>query len=183
MSPTEAAPLVARRWTVDDLDDLPDDQIKYECLDGNLVPMTPVLAWHQRVAQRLLVQLLPQLPEHWDLLYECGLQLGTDWRIPDLLVVPAELERSRRLFDPTSTPLVIEVASESTRRTDRIVKPAEYAEAGIGFYWLIETEPQVSLSAYVLAGHRYADPVLFGTGAVSPPAPFPLLVDVEPLGR
>ncbi len=67
MSPTEAAPLVARRWTVDDLDDLPDDQIKYECLDGNRVPMTPVLASHQRVGQRLLLQPHPQLPELVDI--------------------------------------------------------------------------------------------------------------------
>jgi Uma2 family endonuclease len=183
VSPTEAVPRTERRWTVDELDELPDDEVKYECLDGRLVAMTPATAWHQKVAKRLLLQLDPQLPAGWDLLWECGLQLGTDWRIPDLLVVPADVDPTQRLFHPSRTPLVIEVASESTRRTDRIVKPAEYADAGIGCYWRVETEPRVQLAAYVLDGRRYADPAVFTAGTATPWAPFPLVVDLDALGR
>jgi len=42
------------------------------------------------------------------------------------------------------------VVSPGSVTTDRITKPAQYAAAGIGAYWWVETKPEVSLTAYVL---------------------------------
>ena len=183
MSTAAAAPRIERRWTADDLDELDgllDDRYRYECLDGQLIQMAPAMPLHQRVGKRLLVQLDDQLPAGWEAFTECGVRLGTDWRIPDLLVVPDQLT-GRRLFDPAEVQLIVEVASDSTRRTDRIVKPAEYADAGIRYYWRIESEPELVLSAYTLQGRHYSEPLVFATGTASPPAPFPLTVDLDAL--
>ncbi len=120
---------VLRRWTVDDLDELSADRLRYGCLDGVLQPVaTPVLAEHQRISRRLFRQLDPQLPTAVELLWGCGLRLGTDWRIPDLLVVRRDAV-AERLFEPADVLLAVEVVSETSRSTDRIVEPAEYAEA------------------------------------------------------
>ena len=43
-------PALDRIWTVDDLDELPDDGNRYEIIDGELF-VTPAPAWpHQRAA-------------------------------------------------------------------------------------------------------------------------------------
>ena len=46
--------------------------------------------------------------------------------------------------------VVVEVASPTTERTDRLFKAEKYAEAGIPGYWRVETEPEVTLTAYTL---------------------------------
>jgi Uma2 family endonuclease len=46
--------------------------------------------------------------------------------------------------------LAVEVVSTHTRARDRISKPAEYATAGIPFYWRVEQHP-VHVFAYRLA--------------------------------
>ena len=57
--------------------------------------------------------------------------------------------------------LIVEVVSPSTRRTDRFAKPGEYAEAGIGLFWRLETEPDLVLHPSVLgrAGYEPLEPV------------------------
>jgi len=183
VSTAQALPITDRRWTADDLDELVellDDRYRYECLDGQLIQMAPAMPLHQRVSKRLLLQLHSQLPAGWDVLFECGVRLDSDWRIPDLLVIPDQLS-GRRLFDPAEVQLVVEVASDSSRRTDRIVKPAEYADAGIGYCWRIEPEPELVLAAYTLEGRRYGEPQIFDAGTVTPPAPFRLAVDLDAL--
>jgi Uma2 family endonuclease len=50
--------------------------------------------------------------------------------------------------------LVVEVVSPSTRRRDRIEKPAGYADAGVPHYWRIEQNP-VHMYAYDLIDGRY----------------------------
>lgn len=168
------------RWTVDDLDELSADRLRYGCLDGVLQPVaTPVLAEHQRISRRLFRQLDPQLPTAVELLWGCGLRLGTDWRIPDLLVVRRDAV-AERLFEPADVLLAVEVVSETSRRTDRIVKPAEYAEAGIAHHWRIEVDPPVVLWTSTLDGSRYAEPVPWSSGGRL--APFDVTVDVDALG-
>jgi Uma2 family endonuclease len=45
---------------------------------------------------------------------------------------------------------VVEVVSPGSITTDRVTKPAQYAAAGIPAYWRVETDPDVSLTAYRL---------------------------------
>jgi len=41
--------------------------------------------------------------------------------------------------------LVVEIASPGSRRTDNVIKRAEYADAGIPHYWILDLDPPVSL--------------------------------------
>ncbi len=75
--------------------------------------------------------------------------------------------------------MIVEVVSAHSRRTDRFAKPGEYAEAGIGIYWRVETEPVVALHAFVLRDGTYVP-----AGPDDPPVPWGRLqVDVSILGR
>ena len=50
--------------------------------------------------------------------------------------------------------LVMEVASPSTKRTDRTDKAEEYARAGIPEYWLADPDAR-TVEVFVLKGQRY----------------------------
>ncbi|CNF45053.1 Uncharacterized protein conserved in cyanobacteria [Mycobacterium tuberculosis] len=48
--------------------------------------------------------------------------------------------------------LVVEVVSPSTKRKDRRIQPALYAEAQIRHYWRVETDPTAPAFARVACG-------------------------------
>jgi Uma2 family endonuclease len=107
-------------------------------------------------------------------------------RVPDVVVHRRPLQHprddERNPVGPADVGLIVEVVSGSTRRTDRFAKPGEYAEAGIGVFWRLETEPDLVLHPFVLgrAGYEPLPPVR-GQGSV--PVPWgSLVVDVSELG-
>jgi Uma2 family endonuclease len=51
--------------------------------------------------------------------------------------------------------LVVEVVSPRTRKTDRFLKPAEYAAAGIPCFWRVELEPEPVVHGFRLDAGRY----------------------------
>lgn len=165
--------LAHRHRTADDLPDLPDDGRRYEALDGQLVVTPPPAALHQEVVFRLQTQLRAQVTPAWRVLHEQVVRLGTDWRIPDIVVVRSHLPLSAHVYEPADVALVVEVVSGSTRRTDRLAKPAEYAAAGLERFWRVETEPDVALHAYELQAGAYR--------ATLPSGPFPLVIDLPAL--
>jgi Uma2 family endonuclease len=165
--------LSQRYWTVDDMAELPDDGLRYEALDGRLVMTPPPVARHQEVAVRLLLQLRSQCTREWLVLPSQAVRLETDWRVPDLLIVPSSLPWDDGLYEPADVALVIEVVSAGSRRLDRVVKPAEYAAAGIPRFWRVETDPWVELASFTLEDGVYVP------GA--PTAPFPVTIDVGAL--
>ncbi|MEY9859131.1 Uma2 family endonuclease [Catenulispora sp. GAS73] len=60
-------------------------------------------------------------------------------RQPDVLVYKADTPRNRRI--PLDAVLaVVEIVSPGSQSTDRMVKPLEYAAAGIRYYWRIEID-------------------------------------------
>ncbi|MFD4916961.1 Uma2 family endonuclease [Streptomyces virginiae] len=62
--------------------------------------------------------------------------------IPDLAIVDAAAaEESDVAVSAHDVLVVVEIASRSTRVTDRKLKPSLYAAAGIEHYWRIELEP------------------------------------------
>ena len=172
-------------WRFDQLDGLPDDGRRYEVVDGLLVVSPPPSAWHQVVAAVLLRQLTDQAPADWRVLFELGLPLGTDGRVPDLSVVSARapLGPGAPLPGAEHVGLVVEVVSPSSRKTDRFAKPGEYAEAGIPLFWRVETDAGLLLVAYRLAGQAYEqDAVVDDVGPA--PAPWgPVVVDLGELRR
>ena len=147
-------------WTFDEWTQLGDDHDKcIELVDGALIVSPPSPVFHQAVARRLFRQLDAQCPPDLEVVYEVGLRLGEDGRIPDLAVVRRSAPSGRGVpaYEPQHLVLAVEVVSPSSRTTDRLVKPVHYAEAGIPAYWRVEIDPVVELVAMELDGGVYRE--------------------------
>ena len=97
--------------------------------------------------------IMSALPAGFKVVGPITLDLRPSYRIPDLVVLPLDAFRAGgKLARPDDVLLAVEVVSPGSVTTDRITKPAQYAAAGIGAYWRVETQPEVSLAAYVLRG-------------------------------
>jgi Uma2 family endonuclease len=169
----------ARTWTRDMLAALPDDGLRYELCDGNLV-VTPLRQRHQWWADRLAQQLRSAVPSGWRVVVEMPLPLGdTDLRVPDVMVHRWPLSAPADDVDPlraVDVGLIVEIVSSRTAKTDRFLEPGEYAGAGIPAYWRLETEPQRVLHPNLLRDGGYvAQPSVVERGeGASPWAPLPV---------
>ena len=166
-------------WTVEDLDDLPDDGYRYEIVDGSLLVTPPPELIHQYVASRLVVLLSPQLPEPLRAVAAPGIYVdGRNYRIPDVVVFPHGPLRGRRLA-PSDVVLAIEIVSPGSVRTDRVDKPGRYAAAGMPHLWRVELDP-LEVVVHVLRDGEYVE-----TGrhaeALAVTQPVPLRLDVQEL--
>lgn len=174
--------MVSTAWTVDDLEALPDDGLRYELIDGTLLVSPSPVPRHQLVTSTILVLLAAA----------CGPDLRAlvaplDWQPtttrsfqPDVLVTPRGSLDGPKL---SGTPLlVVEVLSPSSRTLDRVLKFNAYAEGGVRQYWIVDpgqasAAPSIEVydldsGAYRLQGRATGD----GTLAVRGPVP----VDVTP---
>ena len=170
-------------WTFAELESLPDDGQRYEVVDGALLVSPAPTHWHQAVARRLFLQLHEQCPADWEVTYEVSFQVGTDGRVPDLAVVRAGIPvRPRAVaYQPGDFGLLVEVVSPTSTGMDRVLKPVEYARAGVPFYWLVETEPTVEVVAFQLVEGAYVERARLGSGTGVLPGPFGPCIDVEAL--
>jgi Uma2 family endonuclease len=121
------------------------------------------------VIARLVVQLDSQLPAGLQVVPDVDLDLqlaspaGPGWsRRPDLLIVAeAAAERVRTeggLLRASEVLVVIEVVSPGSKRTDHVIKRAEYADAGVPRYWIIDLDDPFTLIDCQLAeGLGYQD--------------------------
>ena len=181
-----AVPQRVDGWTFAALADLPEDaRHRYEVVDGLLVVSPRPVLRHERVAHHLARQVEAGLPLRWECWREVGVALGTDGRVADLGVVASVPRFSADedvAVDPRDLALAVEVVSASSRKTDRFFKPLEYAQAGIGAYWRVETEPEVVVHVHELVGDAYRQ-VQEVRGRERVGVPFPLELDVPALTR
>jgi Uma2 family endonuclease len=130
-------------WTVEMLDELPDDGNRYELVDGELlVSPTPSLP-HQRAAQEL-GELLRAYGRRVGRIEAFGVPIGVRYSRttevqPDVCVIPLVNGKPASRFEEAGRLLlVIEVLSPSTRRHDRFTKRRKYLEQGVEEYWLVD---------------------------------------------
>ncbi|MET9492560.1 Uma2 family endonuclease [Nocardia sp. NPDC006630] len=130
-----------------------------ELVDGVLV-LAPQPPRHQLAVWRLAAQLEPALPRRVAALARIELVIEqahpATVRVPDVLVVGGEAgaAHATRVLPPDVL-AAIEIVSPGSRRTDRVMKFAEYAQCGIEHYWLLDTEGSVRLSTHRLRDSRY----------------------------
>jgi len=169
-----------------------DDRHRWELLEGNLVMSPSPTPEHMIAIGELHAQLRTQVPARSRAVLDVDIDLqlaseqlpGTSRR-PDLVVVTrAEIDRVRReggLLRADAVSLVVEIISPGSRRTDLVIKRGEYADAGIGHYWIIDLDPRPSLVACHLAGgFGYLDaPATDGSFVAA--EPFAVRVDLEAL--
>lgn len=173
--------------TLDEWDELPEDQIgRSELVDGVLVMTPSAGSDHQTVVKRLSRVL--------DAAFDgAGLETVPDIdvalvaafpplvRRPDLVGVPQAVLRSHpKRFVAEDVVLAIEVVSPGSVRVDRMHKLAEYAEAGIPHYWIVDIEDEPHLTAYTLVDGAY-ETVAEGDGVVELTDPAPVTIDLAAL--
>ena len=159
-------PRESREWTVEDLDQLPDDGLQYELLDGVLLVSPAPVTRHQVVLTELAAMLRAACPAS---LYTLVSPL--DWRPdqrtslqPDLLVVTPDLLHGKNITEPLA--LAVEVLSPSTRRKDLLLKRSKYEEAGVRSYWAVDPDVPSILAwdlvdgAYRTVGEASGDEML-----------------------
>ncbi|MBF6334620.1 Uma2 family endonuclease [Nocardia abscessus] len=147
--------------TLEDWIALPEDSSRsYELVEGVLVVSPKPVSQHQRAILRLGAQLEPQLPSTHGVLADTEVLIDEGplptIRVPDVLVVPeAGIQANLPRYDAADVLLAVEILSPGSRRTDRVTKFFEYAEAGIEYYWMIDLDKPTSLAAYYLIGGDY----------------------------
>jgi Uma2 family endonuclease len=137
-------PRAGSLWTVEDLEQIPDDGNRYEIIDGSLHVTPPPRLPHVNTQDLLTDILKRHAPAH---LRPLAAGVGVNIRdrasylIPDVVVVAEAAMRVNALgLDPADVVLAVEVLSKSTRGIDLLVKRSDYAEAGIPHYWIVDAE-------------------------------------------
>ncbi|WP_330233487.1 Uma2 family endonuclease [Nocardia sp. NBC_00508] len=147
--------------TLEDWIALPEDSSRsYELVEGVLVVSPRPVSQHQRAIWRLAAQLEPQLPSTHGVLTESEVLIDASplptIRVPDVLVVlEAGIDANQPRWDAADVLLAVEILSAGSRRTDRVTKFFEYADAGIEHYWLVDLDKPTSLAAYHLIDGDY----------------------------
>jgi Uma2 family endonuclease len=156
---TAAVRVPGRPLTLDDVTRLAedDDVHRYELVEGNLIVVPPANWRHQRISAQLVT---------W--LSNCGyadrasiapgVRTAADnmnGRIPDLVVAAGPVPDDVVWLEPDLVLLAVEVVSKGSERTDRWLKPLEYAEAGIKWFWRVE--PDDTVVQLLLVDGRYVE--------------------------
>jgi Uma2 family endonuclease len=183
------AEMIAPEWmhqqiTAEQYDSWSEEQCSgIEIVDG-MVVMTPSASIrHNRLAKKVAVALEAVGAPDWfaDLDFDVRIQdVPLTNRRPDVVVYRAAMIDSVPMR-PENVLMVVEVVSPGSESTDRILKPGQYAQAGIAFYWRIE-QSQAGVPivyTYVLdpATRTYRDGVVH-TGLIETAAPFPMKLDL-----
>ncbi|MFD6970279.1 Uma2 family endonuclease [Streptomyces sp. NPDC059979] len=156
-----------------------------ELLEG-VIDCVPAAGWdHEHARSVLRVQLSDAVDALGCIAGSGDLDLpgSLNWYVPDIAVVAVELARGAGALVPGQTHLVVEVVSEASAETDRVVKRKRYAEYGAPLYLLVDRmEKTVTLFAGPgRLGYTKVDgPHPFGT-AVRLPEPFGVDLDTSGL--
>jgi Uma2 family endonuclease len=142
---------VAITLTAEEYAQLPPSS-RMELVDGVLMIAETPTGQHQDVVDLLKWQLTAVCPKDLRIVREQGARLGEVLRRnPDLMAIRAGAYNPHGCsYAPADIVLAVEVVSPGSRTRDRLHKPAEYAEEGIGHYWRVETSPGVAVHTYRL---------------------------------
>jgi Uma2 family endonuclease len=182
-----AVPWPDHLLTLDEFAALPEDNTRrYELQDGVLIVSPRPAPLHQWAITNLTSVVQPQLPTPWIALPEVEVvtrvRFPSGVRTPDIVIVPFDVLRTNPArLNAEQVEVAIEVISPGSRRMDTVTKPAEYAEAGIPYYWVVDLEPPLSLTAYHLAGEFGYQESPAVTGEFVTTEPFPVRIELTGL--
>jgi Uma2 family endonuclease len=139
---------IDKEWTAEMVRAIPDDNNRYEVVDGELF-VSPPPAWRHGDAllelTALLIDYLKKNPVGHLKIAPQGVEL--DYRTlvePDLFVVPlVDGKKPRKWEDVRELLLVIEILSPSTARLDRRVKRDRYLREGVPEYWIVDLDARL----------------------------------------
>jgi Uma2 family endonuclease len=142
---------------------------RYELERGKLILMNPPTVRHLLIAkfiERLLDSEINRLAHPWVALREAGVQTELDSsRLPDVCVMTqqqvAELMEQSAVFRVPAQ-LAVEIVSPSSVERDYKKKPLEYANKGIGEYWIVDPI-ESKVTVFQLVNGRYRERVFTGS--------------------
>lgn len=158
--------LPARALTLDDVTELAaaDDVHRYELDEGILLIVAPADGEHADFIMRIGAWLIANGYGPGCVLATPGLRIAgrTAGRSPDILVLrqpaPAVV-----WHDAANTVLAVEIVSPGSETLDRVVKPAEYARAGVPHFWRVERDRgHATAHMYTLGVDERGEPVYLG---------------------
>ncbi|MEV4434195.1 Uma2 family endonuclease [Streptomyces sp. NPDC049555] len=165
--------------------DDPESALKYaiqhiqgdrvQIVEGVIQPMSPTWG-HEKAITKIRRQVDPTADKLGCVIGAGNVDLpGTpNWFVPDLAVIPEELEEAEAVT-PDQTLLVVEVTSDSNGDTDRVVKRRRYAEYGAPLYLLVDRQERSCT--------LFSRPGQLGYTAVRGPLPFGAPIPLpEPFG-
>ncbi|MBI4498633.1 MAG: Uma2 family endonuclease [Chloroflexi bacterium] len=132
--------------TAEDLLRLPEDECRYELLDGELVTMAPTGAEHGRIAARVAYRLLMHVEAHNGgavLTNDPGIILRRNpdrVRAPDVCFIARERIPAGGLpqgYLETVPDLIVEVVSPNDTAVDVQQKVEEWLQAGARLVWVV----------------------------------------------
>ncbi|MXP19790.1 Uma2 family endonuclease [Gordonia sp. HNM0687] len=154
-----------------------DQEVRVELQEGVRIVSPRPRPAHARVVLSLATQLSGQLPAGLEVLIEVDVVIDPHTpatvRVPDLIV----RRRSAVEFPITADQVVlaIEVMSPGSRRTDRVTKSSEYAEAGIPHYWIVDEDGVVTALDLTSGGYLATS----FTGEVVTSNPWPMRISLK----
>ena len=127
------------RYTIDDIERLPEDGNRYEVLDGMLIVTPSPSFGHQRVATDIAVRLGQAIGSLGVVVAPGAIQRGDSTQLePDVLVVPAAYGRVEKWREIEEHWLAVEVLSRSSHIYDREFKRDAYLALGVREVWLVD---------------------------------------------
>ena len=163
-----------------------------ELVEGRLLLSPSPKRRHSRACSKLWARLDAQVPQEFEVVEDIDVDLRLDAvdqpgtvRRPDLVVarraVAERVDEEGEIYHAPDVALAVEVISPGSRREDLRVKRAEYADAGIPHYWIVDLDEPVSLIACHLAGEfGYVDGGMVA-GVFRTTEPFPVEIDLDAL--
>ena len=166
-----------RMLTVDDMENMPDDEFRYELDDGVLIVSPAPSSLHQLAVTRLTILLTAACPDGMLVLAGAGINISRiQHRVPDVAVL--RWASFREPFPEDPPVLAVEVASPRTRAYDRSRKRDVYEKSGIPSYWLVEPDQKTpALTVLELRRGRYVQAgQVTGDEPFEAARPFPVTV-------
>jgi Uma2 family endonuclease len=142
----------ARRYTVQEVLEFPDDGNRYEVVQGELLVSPSPRSRHQILVTRLIVTLdaylrglgLRDAVLHApaDITWGEHPRVAEDLVQPDVFVPHPDLAWKEWL-DLSRLALAIEVLSPASVRADRVVKRKTYQRHGVATYWIVDDDAKL----------------------------------------
>ncbi|MGQ0745158.1 MAG: Uma2 family endonuclease [Acidimicrobiales bacterium] len=174
--------------TYDDFAAFPDDGVRRELIDGEVVVSPSPGTRHQDVVGELYGTFWTHLKAHGGgrvFVAPYDVVLGPHQVVePDIVfVADANVGIVGDLNIAGAPTLLIEVVSDS--HTDRVRKRDLYGRHGVGEYWVVDPDgDRVEVHLLEAGASRYPKPVIFEPGETVSPACLPgLVIDVAGLLR
>jgi len=154
--------LTVPRYTVADLDLLPDDGNRYEVLAGTLLVTPSPGSAHQGVAARLSALFASHILARRLALFSPGVVTAPPLTQlePDLLIVPPWFALGIPWAEITEHWLAVEILSRSSRVYDREFKRDAYLALGVREVWLVDVRDRsIEVCTHPGAGRLVRDTV------------------------